>query len=59
MLLGKFGKITEDYKFNLKVIEERDAELSMHQNWFENCRKALLDKDSEISDLKVIIILQE
>ncbi len=48
----KYGKLRDDFQFNLKVIDEREQELASHEDWFEKCKRVLGDRDHEISELK-------
>ncbi|CAF0791557.1 unnamed protein product [Brachionus calyciflorus] len=51
----KFNQLKEDFKFNLKLLEERDSELEKFEQTLTNVRKQLSDKNAEISELKIKI----
>ncbi|KAK3090504.1 hypothetical protein FSP39_012356 [Pinctada imbricata] len=50
---SKFFKLKEDFKYNLKLLEERDQELERYDATFADIRTQLNTKTSEISDLKI------
>ncbi len=52
---GKFSRLKEDFKYNLKLLEERDADLEKYEQTLLANRKQLSDKNAEVSDLKIKI----
>ncbi|DAZ96512.1 TPA: LOW QUALITY PROTEIN: hypothetical protein N0F65_008063, partial [Lagenidium giganteum] len=48
----KFNKLQEDFKYNLKLLEGRDEELSMYDTNFASLKTMLRDREAEISELK-------
>ena len=50
---NRFSKLKEDFQYNLKLIEDRDAELSRYDQTFEQLKGLLRDKESELSEMKM------
>ncbi|XP_022315255.2 coiled-coil domain-containing protein 57-like [Crassostrea virginica] len=50
---AKFSKLKEDFKYNLKVLEERDQELERYDITFSDLKTQLNVKTAEISELKI------
>lgn len=50
---AKFSKLKEDFKYNLKVLEERDQELERYDVTFSELKAQLNVKTAEISELKI------
>ncbi|XP_062605506.1 coiled-coil domain-containing protein 57-like [Saccostrea cucullata] len=50
---AKFSKLKEDFKYNLKVLEERDQELERYDVTFTEVKAQLNLKTAEISELKI------
>ena len=48
-------RLKEDFKYNLKLLEERDSELEKYEQTLTATRKQLAEKNSEISELKIKI----
>lgn len=49
----RFGKLKEDFEYNLKLLEERDQELQRYDALFSQVRNINSLRDSEVSDLKI------
>lgn len=43
----------DDFKYNLKLLEDRDAELDKYEQSLISTRKQLSEKNAEISELKI------
>lgn len=52
---AKLNQLKEDFKYNLKLLEERDSELEKYEQTLTATRKQLAEKNSEISELKIKI----
>ncbi|XP_064640433.1 coiled-coil domain-containing protein 57-like isoform X2 [Lineus longissimus] len=52
---SRFQKLKEDFKYNLKLIDERDKELERYEKIFQDCKLTLIHKSAEVSDLKIKI----
>ncbi|CAF1354619.1 unnamed protein product [Didymodactylos carnosus] len=50
----KYTQVKEDFKYNLKLIDDRDKELLTFDNRLKEFKKQLNNKDGEISELKII-----
>ncbi|XP_033742493.1 coiled-coil domain-containing protein 57-like isoform X2 [Pecten maximus] len=50
---AKFTKLKEDFKYNLKVLEERDKELETYDLTFSELKSSLNVKNGEISEMKI------
>lgn len=50
---AKFTKLKEDFKYNLKVLEERDKELETYDLTFKELKSSLNVKNGEISEMKI------
>lgn len=50
---AKFQELKNDFKFNLKLLAERDAELDKYDTEMSVFRSTLASRDGEISDLKI------
>ena len=50
----KYVRLSEDFKYNLKLISDRDQELSTFDQRFKELKKVLNEKNSEISELKIV-----
>ncbi|CAF1294512.1 unnamed protein product [Adineta ricciae] len=50
----KYTRLSEDFKYNLKLIDDRDKELATFDNRFKELKKVLNEKNSEISELKIV-----
>ena len=50
---AQLGKLQEDFKYNLKLIEDRDRELEKYDETFANFKNVVREKDSQISELQV------
>ncbi|CAF3391432.1 unnamed protein product [Rotaria sp. Silwood1] len=50
----KYNRLSEDFKYNLKLIDDRDKELATFDNRFKEMKKILNEKNSEISELKIV-----
>ena len=48
-------KLKTDFHYNLKLIEDRDAELERYDATFANMNNALRDRDVEISELRIAL----
>ena len=48
----KFGRLREDFNFNLSLIQERDAELDRYQVGFARLKQALMERDSSFAECK-------
>ena len=51
----RFRKLKEDFEYNLKLIEERDAELEKYDTTFGKVKQAGNAKAAEVSELLVKI----
>lgn len=51
----KLKSIQEDFNYNIKLIEDRDAELLELENKFESLKKLQKQKDCEISELRGLL----
>ncbi|XP_071815250.1 coiled-coil domain-containing protein 57-like isoform X2 [Apostichopus japonicus] len=51
----KFSKLKDDFKYNLKLLMERDQELERYDAVIGKIKASLQSKDAEISDLKIQI----
>ena len=49
----RFRKLKEDFEYNLKLLEERDQELSRYDVLFLQAKNANSLRDAEVSDLKI------
>ena len=49
---AKFGKLKEDFMYNLKLIEDRDAELDRYEANFESLKGVIRSKDNELNELR-------
>ena len=49
----RLAKLKEDFTYNLRLLEERDAELERYDAAFASLRAALRDKESEASELRI------
>ena len=49
----RVGKLKEDFTYNLKLLEERDAELERYEQSFNHLKAIIRDRDIEISELKI------
>ncbi|XP_021344290.1 coiled-coil domain-containing protein 57-like, partial [Mizuhopecten yessoensis] len=50
---AKFTKLKEDFKYNLKVLEERDKELETYDLTFSELKSSLNVKNGEMSEMKI------
>ncbi|XP_060080442.1 coiled-coil domain-containing protein 57-like [Ylistrum balloti] len=50
---AKFTKLKEDFKYNMKVLEERDKELETYDLTFSELKSSLNVKNGEISEMKI------
>ncbi|CAF0740218.1 unnamed protein product [Rotaria sordida] len=50
----KYNRLSEDFKYNLKLVDDRDKELATFDNRFKEMKKVLNEKNSEISELKIV-----
>ena len=50
-----YEKIRQDFRFNLDVIDERDAELERYDKAFDNVKQVVMLRDAEIRELKIEI----
>ncbi|CAF1357815.1 unnamed protein product, partial [Adineta steineri] len=50
----KYNRLSEDFKYNLKLIDDRDKELATFDNRFKELKKVLNEKNSDISELKIV-----
>ncbi|XP_013420877.1 coiled-coil domain-containing protein 57 [Lingula anatina] len=50
---AKFMKLKEDFKYNLKLLEERDVELERYDAIFGELKAAINAKNGEISEMKI------
>ncbi|KAI8794762.1 coiled-coil domain-containing protein 57 isoform X1 [Biomphalaria glabrata] len=51
--ISKFNELKEHFKYNLKLLEDRDRELEKYDLSFAEIRNALNEKNAEISELKI------
>ena len=49
----RLAKLKEDFTYNLKLLEERDAELERYDASFNHLKALVRDRDIEISELKI------
>lgn len=49
----RISKLKEDFKYNLKLLEERDAELERYDASFSHLKAIIRDRDIEVSELKI------
>lgn len=52
---SKFHKLKEDFKYNLKILEERDQELERYDKIYVDLKTELSLKNGEVSELKIQI----
>ncbi|GFR91486.1 coiled-coil domain-containing protein 57-like [Elysia marginata] len=52
---SKFHELKEHFKYNLKLLEERDRELEKYDISFQEVRASLNSKNAELSELKIHI----
>ncbi|XP_052770763.1 coiled-coil domain-containing protein 57-like isoform X1 [Mya arenaria] len=52
---GKFLKLKEDFKYNLRLLEERDTELDRYDASFADLKAQLNTKNAEVSECKIAI----
>jgi hypothetical protein len=52
-LNSKIAKLKEDFQYNLKLIEGRDAELERYDATFAEVKKVVRDRDVELSEVKI------
>ncbi|CAM9603172.1 unnamed protein product, partial [Ascophyllum nodosum] len=50
---SRYDKLKEDFKFNLGLIEDRDAELGRYEAALQGLQECLRDKEVETSELKM------
>ena len=50
---SKYKNLKADFQYNLKLIEDRDAELKRNDAAFVNLQEAIRQRDTHISDLRV------
>ncbi|KAI0229606.1 Coiled-coil domain-containing protein 57 [Lamellibrachia satsuma] len=50
---SKFDKLKEDFKYNLRLLGERDAELARYDALFADLRTKASSKEAELSELKI------
>lgn len=48
----KLGKLQEDFKYNLKLLEGRDEELALYDANFASLKTVLRDREAELSELR-------
>ncbi len=51
----KFQELKNDFKFNLKLLAERDSELDKYDTEISVFRITVANRDGEVSDLKIQI----
>ena len=49
---AKFGKLKEDFMYNLKLIEDRDAELDRYEANFDSLKGVIRSKDNDLNELR-------
>eukprot|EP00794_Sanderia_malayensis_P008981 gene8981-9939_t len=49
----RFGKLKEDFEYNLKIIEKRDAELFQYEKLMHNFKEKEIMRNCEVSDVKI------
>ena len=54
-LENKFQQLRNDFEYNLKLLEERDKELSQYDEVFEQLKNVINSKSAEISELYIRI----
>jgi hypothetical protein len=47
----KLGKLQEDFKYNLKLLEGRDEELALYDANFASLKNVLRDREAELSEI--------
>ncbi|XP_065193384.1 coiled-coil domain-containing protein 57-like [Sycon ciliatum] len=52
---ARFQQLEDDFKFNLQVVQERDAELERYDSVFSQISVHLSGKDSEVSELRISV----
>ncbi len=52
-LQTKYDRLRADFDFNLRLIEERDAELNKYDLLAEHYKSTLSERDKTIADLKI------
>ncbi|RUS77718.1 hypothetical protein EGW08_014506 [Elysia chlorotica] len=52
---SKFHELKEHFKYNLKLLEDRDRELEKYDISFQEMRSSLNSKNAELSELKIRI----
>ncbi len=50
-LEGRLDKLREDFKYNLRLIDGRDAELERYESILEHVKACLKDKEAEVGEL--------
>ena len=50
-----FLKLREDFQYNLKLLEDRDAELERYDALFASMKAVMRDREGEVSELRVTI----
>ena len=50
---SRVTKLKEDFQYNLRLLEERDAELERYDSSFNHLKALVRDRDIEISELKI------
>ncbi|CAN0200017.1 unnamed protein product, partial [Ectocarpus fasciculatus] len=50
---NRYDKLKEDFKFNLGLIEDRDAELGRYEAALQGLKESLRDKEVEASEVKM------
>jgi chromosome segregation ATPase len=48
----KLGKLQEDFKYNLKLLEGRDEELALYDANFASLKNVLRDREAELSEIR-------
>ena len=54
-LREKYAKLKGDFAYNLKLLEERDAELERYDHAFAQLKDMIREKDREISEIRVSV----
>lgn len=54
-LQQKFQQLRNDFEYNLKLLEERDKELTQYDEVFEKLKNIINNKSAEISELHIHI----
>jgi chromosome segregation ATPase len=52
----KFMKLKEDFQYNIKLIEDRDAELDRYDQAFVEFKSLIRDRDAEVSEMRVQVV---